>query len=297
MSRPRWIHDRRASSRRRPVASATAPARPDARPGGSMTTKRAPTRRARAASRPRRSVKDGRRSPGLRLEDLAAAGDAVAGSGSGPGGSARTGRSTTRRSTDRPENSDPAIDSPSSRLPGVTTTSHSGANPRATASTGSKLHERSSQATIRPAAWASAASRRASVVAPLDASPRRATLADRGSPPGPRMASRAAKPVEMTLPGPGRAAGVSNGPGTPSGTVASAPTTAPTPSPEAAPWPPAAPPAACPARLGAAAPQRAWRVARAAVRSWGWVVIGPQMIEQMFYLSTGTGPPPSAQGP
>ena len=43
---------------------------------------------------------------------------------------------------------------PSSRLVGVMTTSHSRRTPRATASTGSKLRDRSSQATTDPAAWA-----------------------------------------------------------------------------------------------------------------------------------------------
>ena len=87
---------------------------------------------------------------------------------------------------------------PSSRLAGVMTTSHSRRMPRATASTGSKLRDRSSQATTEPWACASAATRRLSVVRPLEPSPRIATLADSGRPPGPRMASSAAKPVRMT---------------------------------------------------------------------------------------------------
>ena len=45
----------------------------------------------------------------------------------------------------------PAMASPSSSVSGVMTTSHSSRTPRATASTGSKLRERSSQATIEPA--------------------------------------------------------------------------------------------------------------------------------------------------
>ena len=56
MSRPSRIHDRRASSRRRPVDSATAVARPPARPGGSSTTRSVSARRASAASRPSRSA-------------------------------------------------------------------------------------------------------------------------------------------------------------------------------------------------------------------------------------------------
>ena len=65
------------------------------------------------------------------------------------------------------------------------TTSHSRSMPRATASTGSNERARSSQATTEPWAWASAATRSARVVRPLEPSPRMATLADRGRPPGP----------------------------------------------------------------------------------------------------------------
>ena len=108
------------------------------------------------------------------------------------------GRSRTSMSTDLPASRLPAIESPSSRLAGVMTTSHSSRMPRATASTGSKLRDRSSQATTEPCAWASAATRRESVVRPLEPSPRIATLADFGRPPGPRIASSAAKPVWMT---------------------------------------------------------------------------------------------------
>ena len=108
------------------------------------------------------------------------------------------GRSRKSRSTERPASSAPPMARPSSSVSGVMTTSHSRRTPRATASTGSKLRDRSSQATIEPASWASAASRRASVVRPLEPSPRIATLAIRGRPPGPRMASSAANPVWMT---------------------------------------------------------------------------------------------------
>ena len=65
------------------------------------------------------------------------------------------------------------------------TTSHSRSMPRATASTGSNERARSSQATTEPWAWASAATRSARVVRPLEPSPRMATLADRGRPPRP----------------------------------------------------------------------------------------------------------------
>jgi hypothetical protein len=99
----------------------------------------------------------------------------------------------------------------------------------------------SSQATIAPSDWACAASLSASVVFPELASPRSATLALRGRPPGPRIASRSLKPVR-TIRWPGfAAAGTVPGASSGSGAVANAPTT-----------------------RGAAAPQRAWRDARAA---------------------------------
>ena len=174
MSRPRRIHERRASSRRRLVDSATAPARLPARPGGSSTTSNVSARLARAARRPSRSAMT--------------AGRSVA-------ASRPPGRSRTSRSTERPASSAPPMASPSSSVWGVMTTSHSRRTPRATASTGSKLRARSSQATMAPVDCASAASRSTSVVRPLEPSPRMATLAERGSPPGPRIASRAANPV------------------------------------------------------------------------------------------------------
>ena len=87
---------------------------------------------------------------------------------------------------------------PSSRLAGVMTTSQSRLTPRATASTGSKLRDRSSHATTEPWACASATTLRLNVVRPLVPSPRIATLADLGRPPGPRIASSAANPVRMT---------------------------------------------------------------------------------------------------
>ena len=85
--------------------------------------------------------------------------------------------------------------SPSSRVAGVMTTSHSSRTPRATASTGSKLRDRSSQATTEPSACASAATRRASVVRPLEPSPRIATLAEVG------QAARSEDRVERGEPG------------------------------------------------------------------------------------------------
>ena len=179
-SRPRRTHDRRASSSRMPVDSSTAVARPPdlpPAPGASRISSRVSARRASAASRWSRSAIR----PGLSV--LARR---------------PPGRSRTSRSTERPASSEPAMPRPSSRVAGVMTTSHSSRTPRATASTGSKLRDRSSQATTEPSAWASAATRRASVVRPLEPSPRIATLAEVGRPPGPRIASSAAKPVWMT---------------------------------------------------------------------------------------------------
>ncbi len=262
-SRPRRIHDRRASSSRIPVASPTAAASPcsardpwtrEPEPGfagGSRTTSVIPARRASAASRPSRSPK------------LAA-----------PLG--WLGRSMTSRSTARPVSSEPAMARPSSGSAGVRTTSHSGFTPRATASTGSSAAARSSQATIEPAAWASATSRRASVVRPLETSPRTARPIPRGTPPGPRIASSSANPVEWTRSRSidGRGAGSRSASGSSSGTVASAPTT----SPEN-PVPPR--PSRSPANPGAAAPQRDRSVARAEVRSGEGAAMGVS-IEQMF---------------
>jgi hypothetical protein len=236
MSRPSRIHERRASSSRRPVDPATAPARPPLRPGGSSTTKSVSERRARAARRLSRSARR--------------AGRSVA-------GMRPPGRSRTSRSTDLPASSAPPMASPSSSVSGVMTTSHSSRTPRASASTGSNVRARSTQATIAPLAWASAASRRTRVVRPLEPSPRSATLAERGRPPGPRMASRAAKPVRMIRwSGSGLGSGLAAGSGTWTGIGASA---------------------RAPSVIrGAAAPQRAWRLATAAVTSAGSAVIRPR---------------------
>lgn len=246
-SRPSRIHDRRASSSRIPVASPTAAARPprtsDSRPvarlGGSSTTRVIPARRASAASRPSRSAN---------LAPVPAPTFVPALRFAPPN---RLGRSMTSRSTARPASSEPAIARPSSGSAGVSTTSHSGRIPRATASTGSSAAVRSSQATIEPAACASATNRSASVVRPLEASPRSNTPMPRGTPPGPRMASSSANPVERIRSGSGCRLGaprVSASSGCSIGTVASAPTTS-------------------PAKPGAAAPQRDRRVASAAFRS------------------------------
>jgi hypothetical protein len=189
----------------------------------------------------------------------------------------------TRRSTDRPARSVAAIDRPSSIVSGVRTTSQSSRTPRAAASTGSRARARSSQATIAPSTCASAANRRARVVLPELASPRNATLALRGRPPGPRIASSVGKPVRTirSTPWPpgsggsgcsGRSSGSasSGSASSGSGTVASAPMTR-------------GPVDRSPAIRGAAAPQRAWRDARAADTSGESAAIGPT-IERMFYI-------------
>jgi two-component system, OmpR family, alkaline phosphatase synthesis response regulator PhoP len=157
----------------------------------------------------------------------------------------------------------------------VSTTSHSGRMPRVTASTGSNDRARSSHATMSPAVCASAASRSARVVLPDEWSPCSATLAVRGNPPGPRIASRAANPVGTMRPSRSSAgvirsacSGASRGSGSAMGALASAPSVA----------NPSSPPV-----RGAAAPQRACSVARAAVTS-GDRPIGRPMVERLFYL-------------
>lgn len=242
-----------------PVASPTAAARPPrgldvATLGGSSTTSVIPARRASAASRPSRSANLASVPPPMTRLPAPGPPFGVARFGN------RVGRSMTSRSTVRPASSEPAIARPSSGSAGVRTTSHSGWIPRATASTGSSAAVRSSQATIEPAACASAASRSASVVRPLEASPRIDTPMPRGTPPGPRMASSSANPVEKIRSGAACRLGAPSGCSI--GIVARAPTTS-------------------PANPGAAAPQRDRRVARAAFRSVEGAAM-PFSIEQMF---------------
>ena len=261
MSRPRRIQPDLRSSSRRPLACSTAAASPVPSTAGSSTTSSVPARRASAASRPSRSPTCAR---------------SVA-------GSRPSGRSSTSTSTVRAARSEPAIFSASSRVGGVSTTSHSGTIPRATASTGSNARARSSQATMAPPAWAAAAVRSASVVLPDDASPRSATVAERGSPPVPRMASSAAKPVETTRPsasppagspgvcvGVGRSAGIGVGiVGVGIGARASAPSVSKPAEPQ---------------RRGAAEPQRACSAARVPEMSSGGV-IGRRIVEHLFDMS------------
>ncbi len=265
-SRPSRIQPVRTRSRRSPLASPSAAASPVPIVLGSTITSSDPARRAIAASRPSRSP----------TRTLATA------------GSWASGRSTTSRSTVRAESSAAVSLSASSRSTGVSTTSHSGHTPRATASTGSKARARSSQATIAPAACASAAIRNASVVFPDETSPRSATVVERGSPPVPSKASSAANPVEtmrpsgssIRYPGLGAMTGV-NGAGSGTGTEGSgsagigirarAPSTA---------------SAISPPRRGAAAPQRAWRIESASETSDERAIIGRPIIEHLFYSSS-----------
>ena len=270
-----------------PVASPTAAARPpplpepgpspepdlepESRPddaGASSTTRVIPARRARAASRPSRSANraSAPRRPRVRSPDAA---------------DRRLGRSMTSRSTARPASREPAIARPSSGSAGVRTTSHSGLIPRDTASTGSSAAARSSQATMEPAACASAASRSASVVRPLDGPPRMARPIPRGTPPGPRMASSSRNPVEKTRSGSGRASGWSSGAS--SGTVASAPTTVPTESSRRS-------ASGLPRTPGAAAPQRDRRVASAEVRSGGEAAIARPVSNRCSNESSALSP-------
>ena len=253
MSRPRRIQPDRRNSSRSPLAASTADARPAPRPAGSSTTSSVPALRASAASLPSRSPTRARATAGSRP----------------------SGRSSTTTSTVRAASSVPAIASASSRVGGVRTTSHSGATPRAAASTGSNPRARSSQATMAPPACAAAAVRSASVVLPDDASPRSATVAERGRPPVPRIASSAANPVETTRPS---ASGARVGVGSSAGIGIGARASAPSVSNHGEPEP-------CDDhRRGAADPQRACMAARVRVTS-SEGVIGRRIVEQMFDMS------------
>ncbi len=202
-SRPRRTQPRRRSSSRSPAPSSRA-ARSDAgTPAGSRTRRSAPARRANAMRRPSWSAGRGGRIGGepprrpAGAVFLAGVAGFVASAAGVAGPSRAPARSRTRRSAARAWRSDPAIASPSSRESGTRTASHSRRTPRATASTGSRLRARSTQATRAPPAWASATVRRARVVAPLDPLPRRTTVPARGRPPTASSASSSGKPVEM----------------------------------------------------------------------------------------------------
>lgn len=219
---------------------------------------RTPARRASAASRSRRAARLGGRLGGWPAA-RPAGGPLRTSAGGLPRASA--GRSMTRTSTDRPASNEPAIAIPSSADSGCRTTSHSSRTPRATASTGSRLRARSTQAAIAPPAWASATRRRATVVCPLDGSPHRATAASRGTPPGPMIASRAAKPVPITRSASaGRCSGRARPGIAPPGSTSGSPVAAGSSSNSGA-------IASEPITRGAAAPQRVRRDARAAETS------------------------------
>lgn len=208
-------------------------------------------------------------------------------------GSRPSGRSSTSRSTVRAASSEPASASASSMSAGVNTTSHSGLIPRATASTGSKARARSSHATIAPPACASAATRRATVVLPEDASPRSATVAERGSPPAPRTASSAANPVETmrpsmpatATPGRVRVAGATGAGAVVTGVAVASSAGSSSGIGARARAPSTIPMSSLP-RRGAAAPQRAWRAARVSETS-DVRTIGRSIIERMFDPSRG----------
>jgi hypothetical protein len=200
-SRPRRIQPRRRSSSRSPAPSSRAARSGAGTPAGSRTRRSAPARRANATRRPSRSASRGGRVPPRRpAVGACATVDAVlvAGAVGLTAGPFRApARSRTRRSTARAWRSDPAIASASSTEAGTRTASHSRRTPRAATSTGSRLRARSTQATRAPPAWASAAVRRARVVAPLDPAPRRTTVPARGRPPAASNSSSSGKPVGM----------------------------------------------------------------------------------------------------
>ena len=302
-SRPRRIQPRRRSSSRSPAPSSRAARSGAGTPAGSRTRRSAPARRANATRRPSWSAGRGGRvgeEPPRRPAGAACTtGDAVLVAGTPRlfvGRSRAPARSSTRRSTARAWRSDPAIASASSTESGTSTASHSRSMPRATASTGSRLRARSTQATRAPPAWASATVRRARVVAPLDPLPRRTTVPARGRPPDASSASSSGKPVEMRRstppsgspgscrvagagagwapPGRGTSAGRAGAGRLPGAAPMAAPGRAGTTSVSAGAAPTSAgsgaaasAPKTSTAGRGAADPQRARRLARAAARS------------------------------
>jgi len=198
-SRPSRIQPARRSSSARFDPSASAARRGAGASVGSRTRRSAPVRRANTTRRASRSPGGGgRRLPRVSRGAHRSADPPARPRAPDPAAAARPrapSRSRTRTSTARAWRREPAIASASSIEPGTRTASHSRRTPRATASTGSRLRARSIQATSAPQAWASAAARRASVVAPLDPAPRRVTVPARGRPPAARSASSSVKPV------------------------------------------------------------------------------------------------------
>ena len=158
---------------------------------------------------------------------------------------------------------------------------------------------RSSHATIEPAACASAASRSASVVRPLDTSPRSATPIPRGTPPGPRIASSSANPVERTrsrIGSRGRAGSVRCGE-----PVGHRPRAARSPArprpPRRVVGRPALPRSPSASSPGAAAPQRDRRVASAAVRSGAELCHGRSVSNRCSNESRPCPEPPAPSRP
>ena len=279
-SRPSRIQPRRRSSRRRPAPSSSAARSGAGIPAGSRTSRSAPARRANATSRASWSARLGGRGP-CRVGSVAATGVVVAGvvgagvvgaGGLDAGAPVRAvPRSSTRMSTARAWSSVPAIASAWAGSSGTSTASHSRLTPRATASTGSSARGRSTQAASAPPACASARTRSASVVAPLEPAPASATVPARGRPPAARSASSSGKPVGIARSVAvviGRERGVTGtGLSARRGAIASAPNTS-------------------VAGRGAAAPQRSRREARAAARS-GLRSIGRPTIEHLFDVGKG----------
>ena len=280
-SRPSRIQPRRRSSRRRPAPSSSAARSGAGIPSGSRTSRSAPARRANATSRASWSARPGERGPsrtgaargtGATGVDATGRADVASGGAAGTGRPARAvPRSSTRMSTARAWSSVPAIASAWAGPSGTSTASHSRLTPRATASTGSSARGRSTQAASAPPACASARTRSASVVAPLEPAPASATVPARGRPPAARSASSSGKPVGIARSVAvviGRERGVTGtGLSARRGAIASAPNTS-------------------VAGRGAAAPQRSRREARAAARS-GLRSIGRPRIEHLFDVVKG----------
>ena len=225
-SRPSRTQPLRRSSRRRPAPSSSAARSGAGVPAGSRTSRSAPARRAKATSRASWSARLGGRGP-RRTGSMGAAGVAGVGvvDGSAVAGGAVDGdraaravpRSSTRMSTARAWSSVPAIASACPIPSGTSTASHSRLTPRATASTGSRLRDRSIHAARAPTSCAPASARMARVVEPLEPTPESATVPGRGRPLPTSNASSSANPVGIAEPG--AAAGRGRG------AVASAPPT------------------------------------------------------------------------
>ncbi len=210
-SRPSRTQPLRRSSRRRPAPSSSAARSGAGVPGASRTRRSAPARRANATSRASWSARLGGRGP-RRAGIVGMGGAGMVGVGAAAGtlvvGVVAAGqlarivpRSSTRMSTARAWSSVPAIASAWAGSSGTRTASHSRRTPRATASTGSRLRDRSIHAARAPPSCAPASARMARVVEPLEPTPESATVPGRGRPPPTSSASSAANPVGIAEPG------------------------------------------------------------------------------------------------